>query len=284
VAGRLPPIGTSFFGHADLPQACTRLGRSVSLRYLSPERPLAILSALPRTLGAAKPRVVVEWRTKLALLQKDGRMELRILLADAGVTAQKMGKRILVAAGYDAITVSNGLAAVKQIAALHPDIVLLDLYLPGLTGIEVCEKTKAAPETERMPVVLTVGRVDPFRADEGLRVKADGLIIKPFEVKTLISTVEKLAQRLHRSEEPSSEWPASETAGAQLPPGALSSGRESSRLVPGKRIPLFSSDQRDGEICDVCGHLNLEPAFACQQCDIPLTRNAKSFGTIACPA
>ena len=58
-------------------------------------------------------------------------MALKILLADDSMTAQKMGKEILVAAGHEVITVSNGAAAVKKIASEHPDIAVLDVYMPG---------------------------------------------------------------------------------------------------------------------------------------------------------
>ena len=127
-------------------------------------------------------------------------MRLRILLADDSMTAQNLGKKILTEAGYDVVTVSNGVAADKKIAELHPDIVLLDVYMPGYTGVEVCEKTKAAPQTAQIPVVLTVGKMEPFLPEEGTKVKADGLIIKPFEAGELITVVGRLARSVYPPE------------------------------------------------------------------------------------
>src|SRR5207253_7814436 len=85
-------------------------------------------------------------------------VSLRILFADDSMTAQNMGKKILTDAGYDVIAVSNGAAAVKKIAEHKPDIIILDVYMPGYTGLEVCEKVRASIETLKTPVLLTVGK------------------------------------------------------------------------------------------------------------------------------
>jgi CheY-like chemotaxis protein len=127
-------------------------------------------------------------------------MALKILLADDSMTAQNMGKKILAAVGYDVVTVSNGVAAIKKIAEVHPDIVLLDVYMAGYTGVEVCKKTKATAEMAQMPILLTVGKMEPFCAEEAIKVKADGLITKPFDVTNLITVVEKFAGRLRPPE------------------------------------------------------------------------------------
>ncbi len=123
-------------------------------------------------------------------------MALKILLADDSMTAQNMGKKILMDAGYDVVAVSNGAAAIKKIASDRPDIIILDVYMPGYTGLEVCERVKAANETSRTPVLLTVGKMEPFRPEEANRVKADGVMIKPFEATDLIAAIQSIGQRL----------------------------------------------------------------------------------------
>ncbi|MFB3917909.1 MAG: response regulator [Terriglobales bacterium] len=119
---------------------------------------------------------------------------MKILLADDSMTAQSMGKKILAEAGYDVVAVSNGAAAIKKIAETKPDIVLLDVYMPGYSGLEVCEKIKSGPPAEQIPVLLTVGKMEPFKVEEGIKAKADGLIIKPFEATDLLTVVGKLAE------------------------------------------------------------------------------------------
>src|SRR5689334_4544199 len=112
------------------------------------------------------------------------------------MTAQNMGKKILSDAGYDVVAVSNGAAAVKKIAEQKPDIIIVDVYMPGYSGLEVCEKVRASIETLKTPVLLTVGKMEPYKVEDASRVKADGLIIKPFEASDLLAIVQKLAERV----------------------------------------------------------------------------------------
>ena len=123
-------------------------------------------------------------------------MALKILLADDSMTAQNMGKKILADAGYVVVAVSNGAQAVKKIASEKPDLAVLDVFMPGYTGLEVCERVKKAQETAHIPVLLTVGKMEPFKAEEGTRAGADGLIVKPFEASDLLAAVKKMEQKL----------------------------------------------------------------------------------------
>jgi CheY-like chemotaxis protein len=127
----------------------------------------------------------------------------KILLADDSVTAQNMGRRILSDAGYDVTTVNNGSAALKKIAESKPDLIVLDVYMPGYGGLEVCQRLREAPETARIPVLLTVGKLEPFKADEARRVRADGFIVKPFEASELLTALTKLEDKIVPQSQPS---------------------------------------------------------------------------------
>jgi CheY-like chemotaxis protein len=119
-----------------------------------------------------------------------------VLLADDSVTAQNMGRRILVDAGYEVITVNNGSSALKKITEEKPDLIVLDVYMPGYGGLEVCQRIREAPETARIPVLLTVGKLEPFKADEARRVRADAFIIKPFEASELLTALTSLEDKI----------------------------------------------------------------------------------------
>jgi CheY-like chemotaxis protein len=123
-------------------------------------------------------------------------VSLRILFADDSMTAQNMGKKILSEAGYDVVAVSNGAAAVKKIAEQKPDIIILDVYMPGYSGLEVCEKVRGSLETMKTPVLLTVGKMEPYKPEDANRVKADGVIIKPFEASDLLAIIKKFEERI----------------------------------------------------------------------------------------
>ena len=123
-------------------------------------------------------------------------MARKILLADDSVTAQNMGRKILADAGYEVITVNNGSAALKKIAEQKPDLIVLDVYMPGYSGLEVCQRLKEVGETSRIPVLLTVGKLEPFKPEEAKRVRADGFIVKPFEASELLSALSKLEDKV----------------------------------------------------------------------------------------
>ena len=123
-------------------------------------------------------------------------MARKILLADDSVTAQNMGRKILTDAGYEVITVNNGSAALKKISEARPDLIVLDVYMPGYSGLEVCQRLKEAQETSRIPVLLTVGKLEPFKPEEARRVRADSFIVKPFEASELLSALTKLEDKV----------------------------------------------------------------------------------------
>jgi len=127
----------------------------------------------------------------------------KILLADDSVTAQNMGRKILADAGYEVTAVNNGSAALKKILELKPDLVILDVYMPGYSGLEVCQRLKESQETARIPVLLSVGKLEPFKPEESQRVRADGFIVKPFEASELLSALSKLEDKVVPRAEPS---------------------------------------------------------------------------------
>jgi CheY-like chemotaxis protein len=103
-----------------------------------------------------------------------------------------MGKKILVDAGYDVLTVSNGLEALRKIADTIPDIAILDIFMPGYTGLEICERLRANAATAALPVILTVGKLEPYRPEDGEHVHSNAVIVKPFAAAELVSAVHSL--------------------------------------------------------------------------------------------
>jgi CheY-like chemotaxis protein len=120
---------------------------------------------------------------------------MNILLADDSVPAQNMGKKILMDAGYGVVTVNNGLEALRKIAETVPDIAILDIFMPGYTGLEICKRLRASAETASIPVILTVGKLEPYRPEDGEEVQSNAVIVKPFAAAELISAVRSLIGR-----------------------------------------------------------------------------------------
>jgi CheY-like chemotaxis protein len=138
----------------------------------------------------------------------------RILLADDSMTAQKMGKEILTGAGYEVTTVSNGAAAAKKLSE-KPDLYIFDILMPGYSGIELAEKLRAAADTAKAPILLTVGKMEHYNPADVQRVHADGVIIKPFEATDLLVAVKKL---LEASAPPPAPTPSYEKTMIFTPP------------------------------------------------------------------
>lgn len=158
-------------------------------------------------------------------------MARKILLADDSVTAQNMGRKILADAGYEVITVNNGSAALKRISEHKPDLIVLDVYMPGYSGLEVCQRLKEVNETARIPVLLTVGKLEPFKPEEARRVRADGFIVKPFEASELLSALSKLEDKI---------VPRPETS----KPGRLA--RATAAIEEGRRDNTVAADEDSG--------------------------------------
>ena len=218
-------------------------------------------------------------------------MGIKILLADDSVTAQNIGKKILSEAGYEVVTVSNGAAAAKKIAELKPELVLLDVFMPGYSGLELCERLRKAAETAKLPVLLTVGKLEPHSPQDVARVKADGVIIKPFEASDLTAAVERLAQKLKPAKPSVAEpekvshpaefkdesylaWKQEAPAGAEESPPAVSAPKKPADSEYEKTMRL--------DPAQIAAMLKSPPEAATPSPSAPLT-SAAEF-TVAAPA
>jgi CheY-like chemotaxis protein len=118
-----------------------------------------------------------------------------VLVADDSPTIQKRAMGILKGEGFEVETVSNGVAAIKRLAVLHPVAVLADVSMPGRDGYEVCEYVKKSPDLAHVPVLLVASDMEPYDSVRGANVGADGIIKKPFEARELIAIVVKFAEQ-----------------------------------------------------------------------------------------
>jgi CheY-like chemotaxis protein len=139
-----------------------------------------------------------------------------------------MGRKILADAGYDVVTVNNGSAALKRINDINPDLIVLDVYMPGYSGLEVCQRLKESADTAHIPVLLTVGKLEPFKPEEARRVRADSYIVKPFEASELLTAITKLEDRMVPHPSDGSRFGA--TVGGVERFNGEASGRKSARV------------------------------------------------------
>ena len=93
-----------------------------------------------------------------------------ILVADDQASNRELLEELLTAEGFKVASVSNGAAALEQLAIVPIDLVLLDVMMPQLSGFEACEKIKSNPDTYLIPVILITALSDKQDRIEGIRV------------------------------------------------------------------------------------------------------------------
>jgi class 3 adenylate cyclase len=122
----------------------------------------------------------------------------RVLVVDDDVDMAAFLAKIIANEGLTADTVHDGAAALEAVAAEAPDLVLLDVMLPGMSGFEVCRQLKSDPLTALIPVVLVTALEDHASRVRGIESGADDFLRKPVEPEELIARVKTL-RRLHET-------------------------------------------------------------------------------------
>lgn len=102
----------------------------------------------------------------------------------------------LEAEGFEVLTATNGEEALTLIAETPPDLILLDWMMPHVSGIEVCRRLKARPETRAIPIIMLSARSEDVDKVRGLETGADDYVIKPYSVTELMA---RLRAQLRRS-------------------------------------------------------------------------------------
>ncbi|UCD08320.1 MAG: response regulator [Dehalococcoidales bacterium] len=116
----------------------------------------------------------------------------KILVVDDDPAGQRLIKYILTPKGYEVITASNGIVGLQMATQESPDLVVLDVMLPGLDGFEVCRRLREGSNTENISIIMLSGKAQETDRDTGLKMGADAYLIKPVVRQDLIDTVHRL--------------------------------------------------------------------------------------------
>lgn len=115
----------------------------------------------------------------------------KILIVDDNSDLRKLIVFFLKRSGYDTVEAATGLEAIKQARATHPDLVLMDLSMPVLTGDEAMARLKADPSTRNIPVIVTTAFIYGPLVDRAIAHGASDVLYKPFHVKSLHDMVQR---------------------------------------------------------------------------------------------
>lgn len=116
----------------------------------------------------------------------------RILIVEDEESLLKLESILLSSRGYLVRGVTDGAAALKDIAENRPDLVLLDIMMPGIDGFEVCRRIKGDPSTCSIPVVMLTAKKSTTDQVKGAQVGADAYITKPFKAVKIMEVIESL--------------------------------------------------------------------------------------------
>jgi two-component system, OmpR family, alkaline phosphatase synthesis response regulator PhoP len=103
--------------------------------------------------------------------------------------------------GYDVVTVDSGRKCLENMTKQLPDVVLLDIMMPGISGIDVCKKIKADTKTKDIPVIMLTAKITEKDIVTGLNSGADDYIVKPFSMRILIARIKAQLRRLDANTE-----------------------------------------------------------------------------------
>lgn len=98
--------------------------------------------------------------------------------------------------GFDVLTCETGESALDMARQKQPDLIILDLMLPGIDGLEVCKILKAGDKTKHIPIVMLTAKGEEADIVTGLEIGADDYITKPFSGKVLVARVRRLLRRV----------------------------------------------------------------------------------------
>jgi two-component system alkaline phosphatase synthesis response regulator PhoP len=97
--------------------------------------------------------------------------------------------------GYQIITAANGLEGLRQARSERPDLIILDVMLPGLDGFEICHRLRAEPATAKLPILMFSAKAQEIDKNTGLKVGADEYLPKPAAPAEIVSRVARLLGR-----------------------------------------------------------------------------------------
>lgn len=120
---------------------------------------------------------------------------MRILIIEDDAASMKLAHVILAHEGHKVSEAEEALKALKIIKQKKPHVILMDLALPGIDGLELTRKLKKDPQTRRIPVIAVTAHPNRFSREESLEAGCDAYIVKPINTRTFSKEVGEVVSR-----------------------------------------------------------------------------------------
>jgi DNA-binding response OmpR family regulator len=127
-------------------------------------------------------------------------MKRKILVVDDEPDAVELIEFNLCQAGFDVSTAADGAEALKKAREVRPDLIVLDVMLPEMSGLEVCKVLRRDPATAAVPIIMLTARAAEVDRVVGLEIGADDYVTKPFSPRELVLRIRKILERGERAE------------------------------------------------------------------------------------
>jgi len=121
-------------------------------------------------------------------------VQTRALVVDDYDDAREMYSEFLAYKGFEVLQAQNGLQAMALAESLHPDLIVLDLALPDIDGIEVTRRLKASPATSSIPIVMITANAQAAMLDEARKAGCAAVLVKPCTPEELLDVVSGFAR------------------------------------------------------------------------------------------
>lgn len=124
-------------------------------------------------------------------------MSKKVLIVDDEVNIVISLEFLMEQAGYTVDVARSGDEALAKVAEFRPDLILLDVMLPGINGFDICQRIRQTPVWQHMKVVMLTAKGREVEITKGLALGADAYITKPFSTKALLAEVESQLRKIH---------------------------------------------------------------------------------------
>ncbi len=122
-----------------------------------------------------------------------------ILIVEDEHDILQLVKHYLEKEGFCVAAAMTGIEALKKVKEHKPDLIVLDLMLPEMDGLEVCKRVRSAPDTAMLPIIMLTAKAEESDTIVGLELGADDYVTKPFSLKALVARVKALLRRMDRT-------------------------------------------------------------------------------------
>ena len=122
-------------------------------------------------------------------------MSKKILVIEDDPASMRLTQYLLEHKGYEVLTAQNGLEGLKMAQGEEPDLIIMDVMLPGVDGLDICYHLRAEPKTAKLPIIMLSAKAREVDKDAGLKVGVDDYITKPATPTEILNKVEALLTR-----------------------------------------------------------------------------------------